>query len=163
MGILYKPTVLGKGGRTFTLYKFRTMREGSEGLEAKLAQCGRDQYGKVRDDPRITRLGRILRRYWIDELPQLLNWARGDMTLVGLRPLTEEQWADYPQELKDKALKVKPGLIPPAYSQEVGTFEDLIALNSRYLEEKRVDPASTDCRYLKNFVRNVFKKGIRSK
>ncbi len=79
----------GEGGRTFRMLKFRTMIEGAEAWEQTLAQERKDGppvFLKRPDDPRITRIGHILRRFSIDELPQLLNVLRGDMSLVGPRP-----------------------------------------------------------------------------
>jgi exopolysaccharide biosynthesis polyprenyl glycosylphosphotransferase len=84
---VFRQTRVGRGGRQFTVYKFRTMRIDPEGEELKLF---RDKDGqlrhKVKDDPRVTKLGRFLRKSSLDELPQLLNVVRGEMSLVGPRP-----------------------------------------------------------------------------
>ncbi|HEY8478470.1 MAG TPA: sugar transferase [Spirillospora sp.] len=76
---IFRQTRVGQGGRPFTIYKFRTMRQDADGM--KVTATG---------DPRVTRVGRVLRRFYLDELPQLVNVLLGDMTLVGPRPETYE-------------------------------------------------------------------------
>lgn len=101
----------GLGGRPFTMYKFRTMRSDAEKLKASL-QHANEQDGpafKIKNDPRITPLGRILRKTCIDELPQLWNVLRGDMSLVGPRPLPVGE-ADAVDAWSQRRLDVTPGL-----------------------------------------------------
>lgn len=99
-GIFFKQTRVGRYGRDFTLYKFRTMRPDSDKL-GLLTVGGRD--------PRITGIGYYLRRYKLDELPQLLNVLNGSMSLVGPRPEVRKYVELYNEEQK-KVLLVKPGL-----------------------------------------------------
>jgi exopolysaccharide biosynthesis polyprenyl glycosylphosphotransferase len=90
---LFKQPRITKDGRTFTMYKFRTMRQDTEGaLEGRLVDLTQPFF-KLTDDPRLTRVGRILRSLSLDELPQLFNVLRGDMSMVGPRPLPAEQVA----------------------------------------------------------------------
>jgi exopolysaccharide biosynthesis polyprenyl glycosylphosphotransferase len=85
---IYRQTRVGRAGRPFTMWKFRTMVEGADGLKPTLAALNESQgLFKIADDPRTTRAGRWLRRYSLDELPQLVNVLRGEMSLVGPRPL----------------------------------------------------------------------------
>jgi lipopolysaccharide/colanic/teichoic acid biosynthesis glycosyltransferase len=91
---------VGRGGKKFLIYKFRTMRPGAE-AGGQLT---------VGPDARVTRVGRFLRRYKIDELPQLLNVARGDMSLVGPRPEVPRYVDRYPLSVRDKVLSVPPGI-----------------------------------------------------
>lgn len=87
--VLLRQPRIGEGGRPFHMLKFRTMREGAEADEQQLAQetdTGPPIFVKQPNDPRVTRVGHILRRFSIDELPQLFNVLRGDMSLVGPRP-----------------------------------------------------------------------------
>ncbi len=106
---------LGKGGRIFTLLKFRTMYENSEGiLQDYLKQDPRRlkkwrRYKKLKKDPRVTPIGRILRKFSLDELPQLWNVIRGDMSLVGPRPYIPKE-LEKMQEAKEIILSVKPGM-----------------------------------------------------
>jgi exopolysaccharide biosynthesis polyprenyl glycosylphosphotransferase len=87
---LFRQTRIGKNGRRFTLHKFRTMTKDAEAQTAQLMAASHDpEWLLIDDDPRITRVGRLLRRTSIDELPQLWNVLRGEMSLVGPRPLSE--------------------------------------------------------------------------
>ena len=114
-GIFYRQTRLGKGGKTFQLLKFRTMYINAEDLlESTLAQNLAlkkewDCYQKLKDDPRITRIGRFLRKFSLDELPQLWNIVRGEMSLIGPRPFTPNQHQFYGRYYKDY-IQVLPGI-----------------------------------------------------
>jgi exopolysaccharide biosynthesis polyprenyl glycosylphosphotransferase len=108
---LYTQRRTGRGGQTFTMYKFRTMRTDAEDQRAALVHRN-DLDGvlfKMYDDPRITRVGRILRRYSLDELPQLINVVRGEMSLVGPRPALPTEVARYAADPRHR-LTVRPGL-----------------------------------------------------
>ena len=102
---------MGRDGRLFTVYKLRTMRIDAEDHKAELARLdeGNGVLFKIHDDPRITRLGRLLRQASLDELPQLLNVIRGEMSLVGPRPALPEEVARY-TDLERRRLAVKPGI-----------------------------------------------------
>lgn len=109
----YSQTRVGRGGAVFTLWKLRSMRPDAAGLlEAHLRECpdARSEWEanqKLRHDPRITRVGLVLRKYSIDELPQLLNVLTGQMSLVGPRPMMPEQRPHYPGEAY---FSLRPGL-----------------------------------------------------
>lgn len=108
---LYAQTRLGRNGRPFKFYKFRTMVNGADamknGLMARNEMDG--PVFKIKDDPRVTKVGRILRRYSIDELPQLWNVFVGSMSLVGPRPPVPEEVANY-ETWQRRRLSMKPGL-----------------------------------------------------
>ena len=109
--VVYRQTRCGLNGRTFTLYKFRTMVEGAENRLAEIAHLN-EMDGpafKVKRDPRVTRVGRILRKFSLDELPQLWNVLRGDMSLVGPRPPVPAEVAQY-SRWQRRRLSMKPGL-----------------------------------------------------
>jgi exopolysaccharide biosynthesis polyprenyl glycosylphosphotransferase len=90
--VLFRQTRVGRDGQRFTMYKFRTMVDGADALKSRLADRNEaDGLFKIADDPRVTRVGRWLRCTSLDELPQLLNVLRGDMSLVGPRPLVVEE------------------------------------------------------------------------
>jgi exopolysaccharide biosynthesis polyprenyl glycosylphosphotransferase len=109
--VLFRQTRCGLNGRIFTLYKFRTMVSDAEQRRRELEHLN-EMNGpvfKVRSDPRVTALGRFLRRFSLDELPQLWNVLRGDMSLVGPRPPIPEEVARY-QRWQRRRLSMKPGL-----------------------------------------------------
>jgi exopolysaccharide biosynthesis polyprenyl glycosylphosphotransferase len=90
--VLFRQTRVGQDGKRFTMFKFRTMVDGADAMKARLAARNEaDGLFKITDDPRITRVGRWLRRTSLDELPQLLNVLRGEMSLVGPRPLVVDE------------------------------------------------------------------------
>jgi exopolysaccharide biosynthesis polyprenyl glycosylphosphotransferase len=110
--VFFRQTRIGRGGRPFTMYKFRSMYPDSERLLPELRR--RNDHGdgvlfKIRDDPRITPIGRVLRRYSVDELPQLLNVLLGQMSLVGPRPPLPGEVARYARDVRRRLL-VKPGI-----------------------------------------------------
>lgn len=101
----------GKDGKKFYLYKFRTMIEGAErinDLPIELQEEYKENY-KIKDDPRITKTGKVLRDWNLDELPQLFNIVKGDMSFIGPRPVIQAEIEKY-GDLKEKFLSVKPGL-----------------------------------------------------
>jgi lipopolysaccharide/colanic/teichoic acid biosynthesis glycosyltransferase len=110
--VIYAQRRIGKGGRPFTMYKFRSMDRDAHDLRHLHAHRNRHTIGpvfKVPDDPRVTRVGRLIRRLSLDELPQLLNVLRGDMSLVGPRPALPEEFALCSADVRQRTL-VAPGL-----------------------------------------------------
>lgn len=100
-GSIYRQDRVGRSGRSFGLLKFRTMVRGADRMGERVTVGG---------DPRITRCGAFLRRYKLDELPQLFNVLGGTMSLVGPRPEVAEFVAQYPPAARDKILSVRPGI-----------------------------------------------------
>ena len=110
--VVYKHQRVGKHGKIFNVYKFRSMYDDNRSIENILDESKLKQFKekhKVDDDPRITPFGRILRKSSLDELPQIFNIIKGDMAVIGPRPITSEELEDY-KENKDFLLKVRPGL-----------------------------------------------------
>ncbi len=109
--VLFRSTRCGKGGRPFDFFKLRSMSNGSHGRRNSLMHLNEmdGPVFKLANDPRITRVGRILRRTSVDELPQLWNVLRGDMSLIGPRPPIPEEVAQY-SAMEMRRLSVKPGL-----------------------------------------------------
>lgn len=102
---------IGFEGQKFDMYKLRTMRQGAERLQDELATCQEDRtFLKIEDDPRVTRVGRLLRKSSIDELPQLWNVLKGDMSLVGPRPLLVCDFRKFPKREQLRRFSVKPGI-----------------------------------------------------
>lgn len=110
--VFFKQKRLGKNGKCIYIYKFRSMVDDAENVERWLDKKQLQQYYseyKVEDDPRVTRFGKLLRRTGLDELPQLVNILKGDLSLVGPRPIQESETALYGAD-KELLLSVKPGL-----------------------------------------------------
>jgi lipopolysaccharide/colanic/teichoic acid biosynthesis glycosyltransferase len=107
--VLFRQTRIGKDGKPFTVFKFRTMRMGAEALVDALVGEQTGAHFVVRDDPRVTRIGTVLRTYYLDELPQLLNVLCGTMSLVGPRPALPREVRRYEVEALGR-LTVKPGM-----------------------------------------------------
>ena len=128
---------VGLRGRPFRLWKFRSMYRDAEGRRAALAANNEMAGGvlfKMRDDPRITRVGRLIRRLSIDELPQLWNVLRGDMALVGPRPALPGEVAEYSLEARGR-LAVRPGItcIWQVSGRSGIPFEGQVAMDLDYI------------------------------
>ena len=101
MSLLHRRTVLGKNGKQFVQYKITTMRPcAEEEFVSLVSERGLDGMGKPKEDPRITPKGKRLRRVGLDEVPQVYNILRGEMALIGIRPRTDKEWEDFPQDRK---------------------------------------------------------------
>jgi lipopolysaccharide/colanic/teichoic acid biosynthesis glycosyltransferase len=109
--VFYRQQRVGKGGRLFDVVKFRTMVPDAHALRHDLVSMNEADgpLFKIRNDPRVTRVGRFLRKTSIDELPQLWNVLRGEMSLVGPRPALPEEAALWSADLRDR-LRVQPGI-----------------------------------------------------
>jgi exopolysaccharide biosynthesis polyprenyl glycosylphosphotransferase len=135
--VLFSQRRAGLKGRPFTMHKFRTMVEGAEerlGEVIDLAELG-DPMFKLERDPRVTRVGRLLRRTSLDELPQLVNVVKGEMSLVGPRPEQLDLVERYRPEHRFR-LSVKPGLTGPmqVYGRGLLTFDERLAVEREYVE-----------------------------
>ncbi len=109
--VLFVQRRIGYRCAEFGMFKFRTMVNGAERHERRLAEAHRDRtFLKIKDDPRVTPLGRVLRRFSIDELPQLYNVLRGDMSLLGPRPLLPTDLERFPRASVMRRFAMKPGI-----------------------------------------------------
>jgi lipopolysaccharide/colanic/teichoic acid biosynthesis glycosyltransferase len=137
--ILYPWKVLGRNGRPFVGYKFRTMVPEAEALKPKLLERNemRGPVFKMREDPRVTTIGRWLRKYSVDELPQLWSVLKGDMSLVGPRPCSAEEFARFEPWQRAK-LAVTPGITclwQVEGRNEITDFEEWARLDLRYIRQ----------------------------
>ena len=135
--VFYRQERMGRGGRPFQIFKFRSMHVGADEARLELAETHNDYDGpmfKLKDDPRITRVGGRLRRWSIDELPQILNVLRGDMSLVGPRPLWVEE-AKQCRGWTQKRLDITPGMT--GLWQVLGRtnipFDEMVKLDYMYV------------------------------
>ena len=154
----------GKGDSNITVYKFRTMHPYSEYLQQYLHDHnGLQKGGKIENDFRMTAWGKFMRKFWLDELPMLYNWLRGDLQIVGVRPLSRHFLSLYDQDLRDLRKLVRPGLVPPFYADLPETFEEICESERRYIKAVLKHPLKTQVRYFFTSFVNIVFKGARSK
>lgn len=137
--VLFSQKRVGKNGKEFEMYKFRSMVVNAEELKEKLV-AKNEMSGpmfKMKDDPRVTKVGKFIRKTSLDELPQLWNVIKGDMSLVGPRPSLPREVAEF-EDWMYRRLEVKPGLT--CYWQVSGRnnidFEDWMKLDIKYVDER---------------------------
>ena len=128
---LFRQSRLGRHGATFQMLKFRSMISGAE-LQGT--------YSTAPSDGRVTRIGKLIRRTSIDEIPQLWNVVRGDMSLVGPRPIVEQQVSNYQPEALTKRLSVHPGLtgLAQVRSRHDSSFEQVLAADLEWVERRSI-------------------------
>ena len=135
--VLFRQLRVGRHGKPFTMYKFRSMRIDADGQVEELADLNEvdGPIFKIRRDPRVTPLGRFLRRTSLDELPQLFNVLAGDMSLVGPRPPLPDEVEEY-EMWQLRRLEVKPGItgLWQVNGRSELSFWDMIALDIHYIE-----------------------------
>jgi exopolysaccharide biosynthesis polyprenyl glycosylphosphotransferase len=137
--VFFKQTRIGLHGKPFQLWKFRTMRADAEKLQKELETLNETKDGilfKIKDDPRITRVGKFLRRYSLDELPQLFNVLRGEMSLVGPRPLPVRDVDKFSEHhfIRHEVLPGITGLWQVSGRSNITDFEQVISLDLTYIE-----------------------------
>jgi lipopolysaccharide/colanic/teichoic acid biosynthesis glycosyltransferase len=158
--VIFRQPRVGRNGRVFTVYKFRTMQTWSEERQIELLKRNEmtGHMFKIRDDPRITPLGRTLRKLYIDELPQFWNVFKGEMSLVGTRPPTPPEVACY-EAHHQRRLSMKPGItgLWQLYgNDEVPDFEEVVELDCRYIDNWSI---WQDCKIILRTVLRVVRAG----
>ena len=136
--VLFRQTRIGKGGRRFEIYKFRSMVNDAEEKKADLINENQmdGQIFKLKDDPRVTRVGKFMRKFSIDELPQFINVLRGQMSLVGTRPPTEDEFLEY-ETVHRRRISIKPGMTglwQVSGRSSVTDFDDIVRLDCEYID-----------------------------
>ena len=138
--VIFKQIRVGKNGKTFTMYKFRSMVANAEQLVDQLMDKNElsGPVFKIKDDPRVTRTGKFIRKTSIDEIPQLINVIIGDMSIVGPRPPIVREVEQY-NEFQMQRMCVKPGLT--CYWQisgrdSISDFDERVALDIKYIRER---------------------------
>ncbi len=153
----------GKNGVPIYVYKLRTMHPYAEYLQDYvLSLNGYSKIGKPADDFRITNWGKFLRKYWLDELPQIINVLKGEMKIVGIRPISQRFLDEFPEEIKKLRNKYKPGCIPAYVSLLKQSKDGFIEAEITYLKEKEKHPYFTDIKYFFNAFYNILTNRIRS-
>ena len=162
-GLFFKMKRIGINNNLITVYKIRTMHPYAEFIQSYIFETNnlRDG-GKIKDDYRITSWGKILRKLWIDELPMAINLLKGEIKLVGIRPLSQHYLSLYSDELKQKRILTKPGLIPPFYADMPITFEEIMNSELKYLNLYEQNPKKTDFNYFFRALKNILFKNART-
>jgi exopolysaccharide biosynthesis polyprenyl glycosylphosphotransferase len=136
--VLFRQDRVGKAGKPFTLYKFRSMMIGADEQKQLLRDLNEANgpIFKIKDDPRITRVGRLLRRFSLDELPQFYNVLRGDMSIIGPRPPLPEEVAQY-QPWHMRRLEIAPGItgLWQVSGRSELPFDEMALLDIYYVEQ----------------------------
>lgn len=155
---------IGKDGKLIKVYKLRTMHPFAEYLQDYVYKMNHlEKGGKFKDDFRITTAGRIFRSFWLDEFPMFINLIRGDLKLVGVRPLSEQYFQLYAEEVRKKRTMFKPGLIPPYYVDLPKSLEEIQASEMKYLNAYEKHPFKTDFIYFWKALYNILFHSVRSR
>jgi lipopolysaccharide/colanic/teichoic acid biosynthesis glycosyltransferase len=150
--ILIRQRRVGLRGKILSIPKFCTMRPPTEADSKDVPEIDSQKWdGKLPNNPRITLVGSVLRRYHLDELPQLVSFLKGDLKLVGLRPLIEAEFCLLPIDLQIMRLRHKPALIPADYAVRKLGLEARLDCEREYLKAYEKDPIGTDVKYLLSF------------
>ncbi|HAB53354.1 MAG TPA: hypothetical protein DCE80_14480, partial [Ignavibacteriales bacterium] len=162
-GPIYKIKRIGKGGKEIYIYKFRTLYPYAEYLNDFIYQTHKlNSDGFITDDFRISALGKIIRRLWLDELPMFINLLKGDIKIVGVRPLSAHYLNLYPIDLRFKRSKFKPGFISPYYFSLPRSIEEIYKSEEEYLSKYEKNPIVTDLQYFLKSLSNILLTNARS-
>ena len=147
------------------VYKMRTMHPYAEFLQGYIYEKNNLQEGgKFANDIRISTMGHFMRKYWLDELPMFINLLKGEMKLVGVRPLSQQYFNLYSKELQELRVQFLPGLLPPFYADMPKTLDDVQESEMKYLNACQQNGVfKTDMRYLRRIFYNILFKKARSK
>lgn len=137
--VLYSQTRLGQGGQAFKIWKFRSMIEGADKMKKDLLEKNEiaGAMFKIKDDPRVTKIGKMMRRHSLDELPQLVNVLKGEMALIGPRPPLPEEARQY-SAYDWQRLLVKPGCsgLWQVECRNEGDFDQMVQLDIKYINQR---------------------------
>jgi len=163
-GPIFKQKRIGLNGEIIYVYKFRTMYPYSEYLYDFLSGPKKfDGIAKVENDVRTTSWGRFLRKFWIDEIPMLINLLQGDLKLIGIRPISEALYnTRFPEDLRKTKLDIKPGIIPACYGEISKSIEEVWESEKRYMEKFRKHQLKTDFIYFFRIINNILFHKVRS-
>ena len=162
-GILITLPRVGRNGDIINVYKVRTMHPYSEYIQDYVYnRSDLQEGGKFNNDFRITSWGKFCRRVWIDELPMIINFFKGEMKIVGVRPLSKQYFSLYSPELRERRIRFKPGLVPPYYYDMPRGLEEIEASEIKYLARYEKQPLLTDLKYFFVCTWNIIFRDVRS-
>ena len=155
-GLIYKFPRVGQNGKLIGVYKIRTMHPYSEYLQDYIVNTnGYGSNGKPSNDFRVPSWAKFVRRYWLDEIPQLINVFKGEMKLFGVRPVTDRYFQDIPKHIQKLRLSQKPGCIPPyvAYNKDASK-ESVLMAEEDYLKSNH-HGFFVDLKFISMAVKNI--------
>jgi len=162
-GPLLRIKRVGKNRKIITVYKLRTMVPYSEFIQDYVyTHNSLKEGGKFNKDFRITRLGGLLRKMWLDEVPMIWNLLKGEIKLVGVRPLSPHYLSLYDKDLQEMRCSIKPGLLPPFYADCPESLDDIMESEKKYIEQYKKHPFRTDVKYFFRIMKNIIFHGKRS-
>ncbi len=154
---------VGKDGKMIKVYKLRTMHPYSEYLQSFVIKLnGYNEVGKPADDFRLAIWGKFYRKYWLDELPQFINVFKGELGLVGVRPLSVTRFNELPEDIQKMRIKFKPGCIPPYVALNMPDENGNIEAERIYMRERLENGYKTDIKYFFLAVYNILSGKIKS-
>lgn len=162
-GPFFKMRRIGKNGKIIGVYKFRTMHPYSEYLQNFVVQLnGYDEAGKPAHDFRVTGWGKAIRKVWLDELPQVINVCKGELGIVGVRPLSQFRFSQLPEDIQKERVKFKPGCIPPYVALNMPDAIGNIEAERIYIREMELNKYWTPMKYFFMGVYNILSRKIQS-
>ena len=162
-GMIISLPRIGRDGRTFNVYKLRTMHPYSEYIQDYVYGLHSiADGGKMKHDFRVTAWGQFARKVWLDELPMIVNILKGDLKLFGVRPLSKHYFSLYDDEIRNRRIRYKPGLLPPYYADLPTGLEAIQHSELKYFDSWDQNPIGTDIRYLTRSIYNIFFRHARS-
>ncbi len=160
---IFSMSRIGYDGKKLTVFKFRTMHPYSKYLQDYVVRMnGYNHVGKPANDFRLTPWGKFFRKYWLDELPQIFNMLKGELSLVGVRPLSDTRFKELPLEVQHQRIKFKPGCIPPYVALNMPDSKGNIEAESIYMNERLSKGYVTDIKYFFLAIYNIFSGKIKS-
>jgi lipopolysaccharide/colanic/teichoic acid biosynthesis glycosyltransferase len=165
---IYGPLIalprVGKEGKMIKVYKLRTMHPYSEYIQDYVYRLHDLQDGgKFKNDFRITSWGGVCRKIWLDEFPMLINFFKGDMKIVGVRPLSQQYFELYQPDVRERRIQYKPGLIPPFYADMPADLDAIQKSELKYLDSYNRHPVLTDLKYFFKSMWNIMFHHARSR
>lgn len=147
-GIMFKMNRISKNGKMIGIYKVRTMHPYSEYIQDYVVRLnGYNEVGKPARDFRLTSWSKVIRKLHLDEMPQLINFLKGDLSIVGVRPLSQFGYSALPLDLQEERIKYKPGCIPPNVALKMTGFNGVIEAERIYLKELKKSGYLTNFKY----------------
>jgi hypothetical protein len=154
---------IGLNGQVINVYKFRTMYVYSEYLQEHIMERQKlEAGGKIKDDYRVTEWGKLMRKYWLDEIPMVYNWIRGEVKFFGVRPLSIHYYKLYSERFRQVRMKTKPGLVPPIYADLPRQFNEIEDSEREYIRRYFERPLRTQVHYFLKVFGNIVFKNARS-